>query len=623
MRRSLSFRLGILVLLLGLQHTSILTSHAAATLRGYVADSATAIPVEGARVSLDINPPDGIPEAFASTTAFGFFKISGLNDATYQFRIEHPDFQSESGSVTFSGSDTVRQRFALTSNGTNGFDIYAQVNGITTGLQLGAVPFAVLMFTNANDAAPSAVFTDVTDTNGFVVFRGMRSGFYRFRVNDAGDGAPRGYWAPYSTEGTALDKKLLQQPYMANALLKPVPQAMTVQVNGYNPALNHFGGLQKTYVELTGIDPRDATSELVPTRTGFSDTNGIVNFTGLPAIPWRVTVKRLGYSITNVMVNPDANGALPSTVTVDPLVLLFNQLHVTLRADGYDTNQPLLLFNVPLRIQGLKNSGTEGVDLTVQQFSSFSANQRTTFDVLPGRYRMSVDGASVSNTYFQVHPYFSGEEYIEVAPGESKDIEFHIQPHPATIRGRLFAADGRADIATKFGEREPLYQLREQSGIEFAEYSTDHLLATNNRAVSADSDETGTFATQLLPARYGIRIADMTNYWGEKVIVRDLTDDTEFEQGWPFAVPWPYSSLPPSNGTTNRGYPLVFQPNHDYEVDLYVRAQRSRSLHSLAVRMTIIPASISRWPFQMFRRPARTDPWCSSTTWRFCRPSLP
>ena len=574
MRRSAVLRWACPVLCIVLPHAAIVAAHASAAFCGYVADSATSLPVAGARVSLDRDPPDGTPERVVTTTTFGFFKVSGLSNASYHVLIEHPSYQSSSNSVTFSSGGTVRQKFALTPNGTNSFDIYVQVSGVTTGLQLKDVPVAALLFTNAADATPTSTFTAATDTNGFLVFRGMQSGFYRFRVNDVADGTPLAFWEPYSTEGTALDKQLLQQPYMANALLKPIPQDMTVQVNGYNPILNHFGGLEKTYVELTGIDPRNGTSELVPTRTGVTDTNGMVEFTGLPAIPWRVTAKRLGYSITNLMVQPDAAGNLPATVTIDPFVMLFNQLHVTLRADGYDTNQLLLLFNVPLRIQGLKDSGTEGVDLTVQQFSSYSANQRTTFDVLPGRYRMSVEGASVSNTFFQVHPYFSGEDYIEVAPGESKDIEFHVQPRPATIHGQLFAADGRAAIPTKFGEREPLYESRKQTGIEFTEYATDHLLETNSRVVSADSDETGTFATQLLPARYGIRIGSMSNYWGEKMVVHDLTDGTAFEQGWPFAEQWPYAGLPPSNGTTNHGNPLVFKSNHDYQVDVYVRTQK-------------------------------------------------
>ena len=119
----------------------------------------------------------------------------------------------------------------------------------------------------------------------------------------------------------------------------------------------------------------------------------------------------------------------------------------------------------------------------------------------------------------------------------------------------------------------PTYRERKQGSIEIAEFAGDGLLPTNANVITVDADVDGQFIAHLLPARYGLRIPAMTNYWGSHVSVLDLTTGTVREQGWPFATSWPFAGPPPANGTPNPGTPLTLASNLDYAVDVFVRRQ--------------------------------------------------
>ncbi|HAV64001.1 MAG TPA: hypothetical protein DCY13_16750, partial [Verrucomicrobiales bacterium] len=147
---------------------------------------------------------------------------------------------------------------------------------------------------------------------------------------------------------------------------------------------------------------------------------------------------------------------------------------------------------------------------------------------------------------------------------------------PAIIRGRLFAADARAEVTSKLGNRDASnYLPREQTGIEIIEYEPYSHLVLTQRVVQVDTDAAGRFSARLPPGRYGIRIAGMTNHWGSHVSQTDLAAGTTRKQGWPFFEEWPWPGSPPGNGLGNQnGAPLLFDSGRTYELDLFVRKQR-------------------------------------------------
>ncbi len=180
-----------------------------------------------------------------------------------------------------------------------------------------------------------------TDESGSTVFRGMQTGYYRFVINDSADAIDVIYqpkWMTFSTEtagGGAQDKMLLEGPYMANMLLEPILQSLTIQVTGFDPvsqldpASDPAVPLPGFYVELTGLDENNdgegnlSQIPILSPRTGVTDENGKINFTKLPAIAYQVVAKRHGYSAANAIIEPgvDDGDFDPGNSDGNPFVL--------------------------------------------------------------------------------------------------------------------------------------------------------------------------------------------------------------------------------------------------------------------------------------------------------------
>jgi len=310
-------------------------AQATAEIRGRVTIVGGLTGVEGATVTLDASPADGTPERLVRTDPFGFYALTGVAAGSYRFEVRHPAFIAHQADITLSASERSQRLVALAPLGdfASRFDLAVRVADVTSGLVLGDVPVAALRFNAAGDASPTETSVAFTDATGHVTFRGALAGYYRFRINSGSDGAVKPKWEAYTTEGTGNDRKLLTQPHLLNMLLKPMPQDLTIEVRGFNPKAGPDGTanapLGEVYVELSGVDPANLSSEVVPVRVGTTDSEGNITFKGLPGIAWKIRAKKLGYEPSEIVVSRDSlSGLLPA----DPVVVNLTFRQTSLRA---------------------------------------------------------------------------------------------------------------------------------------------------------------------------------------------------------------------------------------------------------------------------------------------------
>ena len=174
--------------------------------------------------------------------------------------------------------------------------------------------------------------------------RGVSSGFFRFRFNEAGLAAPPiPKWLPYTTAGQPEDKRFLSATHVAGAQLKPDPQNVTVQVRGLDPVGGPFSTtnapLANVFLEVTGLDPQDATVTVLPPHSSVSDANGQALFTGLPAVPLQITARKMGYRPASLIVTPNpATGAFPALPVIN---VVLQPTHLLVQLQSVYTNQTL------------------------------------------------------------------------------------------------------------------------------------------------------------------------------------------------------------------------------------------------------------------------------------------
>ena len=543
-----------------------------AELRGRVTDSVSGFGIEGAVVGLDADPTNGVFESEAATDTFGFYDITGITADTYGLDISHPAYLPHVETIELvDGPPSNRVDELDPIPGENRFDILFHVVCVTTELPLRNVPVVVRRFSNASDQNPSSTTTVVTDRRGIATARGALEGHYEFAINSNPPGGTLLHkWKPLSPAG----RQFLDQTHVAGVMLEPVPQPLTITVRGFDPVKEEVGPLENIIVELTGLDPRDGETEMVPPRAGLTDTSGQVTFTGLPAVSWIARATDIAYMPAEVRVTA------PNGTLVDPaplmLTLRTNDLHVTLTSPYPDTD---ILTDLKVELYGLKDSRTKEIERSETASHEARPDRRKFTNLAPGRYRVVVESKAPSDAH-EVKPYFRAEDYVEVVGPDDTELTLELEVLPAVIRGRLFAADGHADMDQPgnpdnmlFSSFYYVYQPHQQTGIEVVEYDADQLVPASNAVVSIDTDETGAFALSALPSRYGIRITGMTEYWGSHIILTDLATGESLEQGWPFHQVWPYTGQPPSNDTQNVGLPLVLESGREYSLDVFVRRQ--------------------------------------------------
>lgn len=574
-----------MLLLLLLSSIASALAQPASPLQGQVTATGTAQPIDGVRVSLDLDPAAPPAEFETRSNPFGWYSFPPVPGGSYRLRFEHPAYLPfETNVVVAPGAVLVRNVSLAPVPGDPRFDIQFQVADVTTGLPLAGVPVRLRRYALANDTVPADDSTLSTDASGFGVFRGVARGDFSFEANVAG-GLP--HYEPYP----ATPRRRIEGNHLGSFRLKPIPGQLTVLVTGRDAITGNIGPLDDVFVEVTGLDPRDERAVVVPTMSGVTSDGGTAAFPGLPPVSYRITAKRLGYAPGEDIVQASRLDN-PAPIVV-PLSSRLKSLKVLLTSPYL---QESILQGVPVVLQGLTNSNTQGYEKTL--VTGEAPDRRDFFDILPGRYRLTADG-STTNALHGVRPAFRAEEYVDVY-SDGEEIELPLEVLPAVLQGRLFAADtvgtaaGEGDPTGILGLR-PIYQERQAAQIELIEYSDDALLRVTNRLISVDTDARGEFSVPVTPARYGIRILSLSNYWGSHVLHHQVTappdqpvppglppatSDALLGQGWPFADPWPFAGRPPKNLTTSDGEPLLLNSG-DHSLELYVHRQQANLVGTL------------------------------------------
>ncbi|HAV64000.1 MAG TPA: hypothetical protein DCY13_16745, partial [Verrucomicrobiales bacterium] len=373
--------------------------------------------IDGARVTLEATPTDGVPEAETTTDPFGFFEFANAPAGSLELRIEHGGFAARVETINIAPDTTLSGVYPLSPVPGARPDFQVVVSDVMTGIALFDVPVQLDRFNGANDPDPAESYSGRTDADGNLWFRGLPSGSYRFRANDTAGAIPR--WLPFTTAGTTNDHQLISSTHSASIMLEPEGQNVTVRIEGLDPAsadpfFDTQASLEGVYVEVEGLDPQDLSSVVLPKRTSVTGFNGEVLFTGLPAVPLRVTTKRMGYHSTTAILNPDpVSGAFPTPHTI-PIVL--KPTHLFVQLESIYTNVNAYSF-LEVRLQGLDMTGTEGID-RVQTFTYIGfPEQRGFFNLLPGRYRVSANGRPPTSMTGGITPEFKFSDIIDVTEG--------------------------------------------------------------------------------------------------------------------------------------------------------------------------------------------------------------
>ncbi len=549
----------------------------AADLRGQVLDADTRLPIEGAVIVLT----NGTAAHTADSDVFGFFAHSGVADGVYTTLVTHPGYVPAVDTNVLSATGDVAKVYelvpALGGEGA-GFDIFVQVTDADSGISLSDVPVRLHRFDLVGDTVPAEIRTAVTDSNGFTVIRGSRTGYYRFDANAAGSVRPR--WLSYTTSSTTNDKRYIIKSHMANMMLKPGPlQDLDVAVFGYDPIADADDEpLANVYVELEGLDPANPQSVVLPARTGLTDTNGLVLFRDLPALSYRVTTKKMGYEPTRTILQPTNATAdlLPNPLMVN-ITNRPSVLKIDLLTPYFD---PAMMTGVFVRVQGLAGTATEGIFREKMSYDTGSEVTAIFSNIPPGRYRVIARGGLPSPTRVPLDCLSSSaffiqyraETYVEVEGTALTAISLALDPIPATVRVRLFAADEKGRTATELeddGSERPIYRLVEQDDIRFIEEMPGNLLEPPLRTNIVATGEDGETVFTILPGIYGVSIPTMTNYTGAEALYYDEHAGTYVDIGWPYPD-WPGGY---GRDLDRHSCGLVFDSGGEYRIDLFVRKQ--------------------------------------------------
>jgi hypothetical protein len=572
----------------------------AQTFMARVTRDSNGAPIDGVRMDLDRVPVDALPDYTGETDPFGYLTLRPAA-GTYMFGVSHPGYSSVTGTVVVAGSagvftNVVLQALVPPGGGDPdpGHDLYVETRCVMTGQPLANAPVRVQVFDHPSAGNLVTNRTGVSDARGHLILRGLPDGHYGFRINDPLDGAPVPRWkalASASRQPVTLD-------HSVRAGLEPEKQVMALEVRGIDVTnANRFSAtnelLRGVYVELTGgtHDDNGNFIALLPPRVSVTDDNGSVSFTGLPALTWRATTKRLGYHSFNALIPPGPGGALPALTTLRP-ALRSNKFFLTLTHPYIDAR---VLQGLRVRVQGLKDTNTEGVDFANAQVffdgAAFHWDWHTLFNLVPGRYRLSVDGTG-TGLGGSPAPGFTGEIYADLEDKLSAnpnltwtDAELALEARTTLVRGRLWSAETMpaVELLSDYTLPVPPIYNAHTGGVQvvFREYEPANpaqgpWLKPALRTATAMVDANGEFTVRLPAGKWGVELPALTSHWGSHARLRNsavsVGAEQDVKQGWPY-YRWPHASNPPSNGQPGFGNPLIIRGEGQYELDLYLRRQ--------------------------------------------------
>ena len=540
---------------------------------GRITDQVSKKSIESAQIFF---VADGGEQYSITTDAFGLFRSTEVPAGVYNISISRAGYHSLSEigfEVTQQGSNVLARELIPVADT---FDIYVEVSCVTTGLQLSDVPVTVSgTFTNNNEAFS---FAGQTDEMGTLHFAGLRAGVFSFVVNEGGN--RRSGW-----ESISLDAEQVSDTRLLAALLKPVPQELTVSVRGFNPVNEQENALlQGIVVEAEGVHPDDTSLVLLPTQTGVSGVRkvgdaawdntmvGKVKFTGLPAIPWQLTGKRLGYNPGQYLVGVDGDDKLTSTAVTLNMELQSTQITVLIETPYRD---PELAKGLKVRLQGLADTNTAGIDRTrTVQYQVDKDRAVVIFDkILPGNYLLSVndqvtktvpilvEGQDVQldrNDYRPANRFsvrFSAVDYIDAYADVTREVVVRLEPERLTFTGVLNMVSINEDHegpwpspythnSSLLGDASyPAVNWHTSAGqkveIRASEYYADYM-PEESQLVEVTTDERGTFTVSLLPGLYGVAVPGLTEYFGGALTLEDPAKGSSErrKQNWPYYQTW-------------------------------------------------------------------------------------
>lgn len=573
-----------------------------AELRGRVVDATTGSGIPFATVTLD--PDAAGPDITSPTDLFGFYLLDLVPAGGYTLSATAPGYLPFSEPRAYAADELASEDITLARSfaGTR-IDLCIQVTDTRTDVPLEGVPVRVQRFATSTSATAIGTTTKTSNAKGEVELSGQPAGFYEFRFNAGDDGTPVAKYAVLTPPRTAE----LLLPHAVFAKLLPEDQSMTVAVMGPDPADPETvpAFIRDAVIELTAVHPdftvppgfdpmtddlREVSTPLFPPLTGRTDKTGGFVFDKLGPYKWIVTVRKPGYVPAQSLVVPGTGGILPPTHTVSLDLVPGTGIAVEVVNPNYPE---AFLVGLPVKIEGLEGSAklgtlTRGISRMSAAGPTGGGSAAIDFpDLLPGRYRASVDAEILSpptpsseSAVTSMAVRFQGEVQFTVAEGEATPVVLEVNPVPAKIRGRFFRADERAanepgnvgDLPAPLDRwLGPAYQLSAQEGIEFTQSALGPYLSGGPEIVGVAADALGNFELTVLPGFWGVKIPPLDGYWGSHFRSVNRSTGETFDLGWPYAVDPAATGGIPAHPFGSLGIPI--SSGDDLEIDLFVRKQ--------------------------------------------------
>ncbi|OQX07408.1 MAG: hypothetical protein BWK80_49505, partial [Desulfobacteraceae bacterium IS3] len=313
---------------------------------------------------------------------------------------------------------------------------------------------------------------------------------------------------------------------------------------------------------------------------------GKVQFEKLIPVHYAIKGKRLGYRMGEYLVKTkdaqfvDVNGQVTDEITLN-MTLLNTRMTVVLESVY---NDPEMMAGLPVIIQGLAGTNTEGIERLVNTaYNAETKRAEAFFDkLLPGSYRIWTDGSVtkkvqirakdtvkgdlITQKSFTVH--FTGQSFGDTFADMNNDVSITVDPEPMVFSGQLIMADDERDALT---EHQYLHYPKKHDGIEIraSEYMGSHAPA-DFRLKTVSSDDKGEFTVSLVPGLYGIRIKNLDQYWGDAVETVDVKSGKRDYTGWPYYQIWPHSADIKNNFSYSVGG-MAFSSGKELHGQLFVR----------------------------------------------------
>ena len=222
-----------------------------------------------------------------------------------------------------------------------------------------------------------------------------------------------------------------------------------------------------------------------------------------------------------MIISPNVAGKFDS-VSID-IELEPTKLRIKLNSLCQSTE---LLTDATLHLAGINNSNTEGINREQKTEISEDGEEVSAFfeSLLPGRYWMHVvhqatltklpnrSGNIEGADSFQVS-FFPRESYAEIPSGMTEELTLDLDPIPAIVRGRLWAAD---EVAVPpedpcFSDPYRVFYQKQQESIRFVEHELLVFLGDDHEEIEVSTDESGAYTALVIPGIFGVQIPNMAD----------------------------------------------------------------------------------------------------------------